>query len=85
MRSLNAARTLPPRLLSALRRAVPRGGLIYLPAAERANPNRARDAAIRRARAAGASISELARLYHLSESRIWKLSRGLHPDPRRTA
>lgn len=75
------ARTLPPRLLAELRRHAA-GRVIYIPVGERRPRNAARDRAIRRARRAGASIPALARHHSLSESRVWEICHGLHPDRR---
>lgn len=73
---------IPRRLLAQLRRYAA-GRVIYIPVMERKVRNLDRDRAIRRHRAAGASITALAVKYHLSEARIWELCRGLHPDRHR--
>lgn len=80
-RRRGGASALPLRLLAQLRRYVA-GRVIYVPVINRKRQNITRDRDIRRARAAGASIPDLARRFFLSESRIWEICRGLHPDRR---
>ena len=82
MKSINAARALPPPLVRYLRRHVLGPVLIYLGAPERRQLNAKRDAQIRRARRAGASVPALAKKHNLSEARVWEICADLHPDRR---
>lgn len=78
MKSIRAEQL--PRGLLALLQRVAAGRLIYVPVRGHGPRNRVRDAEIRRERRQGASVPDLAVEFSLSESRIWEICRGLHPD-----
>lgn len=79
MSTYNASRVLPPRVLALVRRYA-EGKLIWVPVRERRRIKTAglpeRDSAIRRARAAGASLEVLAKKHHRSIARISEICRG---------
>jgi hypothetical protein len=87
MKAGSARRLIPPALLRRVQKHV-EGALVWIPVRQRHHHKTAghpaRNRAMRRLRARGASIRELSRRFGLSVARAWQIVRGM-PRGRRWA
>ena len=86
MKNSSAHRLLPPRLLEQVQRHV-EGALLWIPVREKhlvkTAGHPARNRAMRKQRAQGASIRQLSNRFGMSVARAWQIVRGMPRGPRR--